>query len=183
MYKVLCNLLVLCFINTTSLNSQAEIVAETAEKTESSLVKGVHIGIVQIIMGLNKGEVTYFDKNNFYSIGLPVGISFSTKGKCVFDLEFVPVIKPYINSSHPYDVHLLFHPGILFPLNHGWTLGLRLAFETGQGQFGFTPLLNKAFKIKNNVVFFMELVAPARFGPDKNSGYTQLAGLHLGIGF
>ena len=99
------------------------------------------------------------------------------------DLEFVPVVKPYFNSGVPIQVHLLFHPGILYPLGNGWTFGFRLAYENSVNQIGFTPLINKGFKRKNNSVFFLELVAPARFGPEKNSGYTQLGGLHVGLGF
>jgi hypothetical protein len=60
---------------------------------------------------------------------------------------------------------------------------LRLALEAGEGQFGFTPLINKAFPLGQHTVFFTELVAPGRFGPGKDTGYTQLGGLHLGIGF
>jgi hypothetical protein len=151
--------------------------------TESSKVLGYHFGVVQIIFGVNKGDLTFLDKLDFYSLGFPVGVTFKTACKLKFDLEFVPVIKPYVNSDLPYSVHLLFHPGFLYPLEGGWTLGLRFAFETGEGQLGFTPLLNKGFKLHNGSTFFIELVAPGRFGPYKNSGYTQLAGLHVGIGF
>lgn len=154
-----------------------------AEKISSPKVLGYHFGVVQIAFAINKGDVIYLDKYDFYTIGFPFGISLKTPGKAIIDLEFVPVIKPYLTTETPYNVHLLYHPGILYPLKKGWTLGFRLAFESGEKQFGFTPLINKAFRINEGSVFFVELVAPGRFGPAKNSGYTQLGGLHLGFGF
>ena len=152
-------------------------------KIDKPIVAGYHIGIVQIAFAYNNEKYLYLDNVDFYSIGFPFGISFNTAGKLVFDLEFVPVIKPYINQSNPYNVHLLFHPGILVPLGNKWTFGFRLAFELGENQFVFTPLLNKAFRLTDHSVFFVELVAPGRFGPTKSAGYTQLGGLHLGFGF
>ncbi|MBK9981679.1 MAG: hypothetical protein IPP15_04525 [Saprospiraceae bacterium] len=163
-----------------SLKAQAEL--KTPEPAISKLA-GYHVGVVQIFFAINKGQTTFFDESKFYAIGFPAGITFNTAGKTKFDLEFVPFIKPHVNTDLPYQVHLLFHPGVLFPLQDGWTFGLRLAFEIGEGQFGFTPLLNKSFKLGEQSSFFVELVAPGRFGSEKTSGYTQLAGLHLGFGF
>ncbi|MBK8954802.1 MAG: hypothetical protein IPM34_04495 [Saprospiraceae bacterium] len=144
---------------------------------------GYHIGVVQPVLAINRGDVRYFYQNDFYAIGFPMGINFKLAGEVKFDFEFVPLLKPNVDLDKPYEVHLLYHPGFLFPIGNGLTFGFRLAFETGQGQFGFTPLLNKAFEIGNDAVFFIELVAPGRFGPNKNSGYTQVFGLHVGFGF
>jgi len=138
---------------------------------------------VQIIFAHNNGETVYFDRTSVYSVGFPFGITFNTKGKIKIDLELVPFINPYIYSDRPYKIHLLYHPGILCPLGKDWTFGLRAALEIGEGQFGFTPLINKAFKFKSGNAFFIELVAPGRFGPEKDSGYTQLGGVHIGLGF
>lgn len=152
--------------------------------TCNSKLAGYHIGVVQILCAVNHGEVTWLDKSDFYSIGFPMGITFNSKGTSKFDLEFVPVLKPYAGQEDkPYEVHFVVHPGILFPMKHGWTFGLRAAFEVGDGVFGFTPLLNKSFGSGDRSHFFIELVAPGRFGPDKDSSYTQLAGIHLGFGF
>ena len=144
---------------------------------------GYHIGVVQPIVSINNEETHFFTEYDHYAIGFPIGATFHTGGKVLFDMEIVPLIKPYANSEEPYDVHLLVHPGMLLPVGHGWTLGFRLAFEMNAGQFGFTPLINKAFKIDEGHVFFLELVVPGRFGPEKNSGYTQVFGLHVGFGF
>ncbi len=179
MYRLISILLFIVFLqmigkgqDTLSMNNQAK-----------SIVAGYHIGVVQILFAHNKGETTFFDRTSIYSVGFPFGITLNTNGKAKIDLELVPFINPYIYSNLPYKIHLLYHPGILYPLNGGWTIGLRAAFEIGEGQFGFTPLINKAFKNKNGTAFFIELVAPGRFGPDKDSGYTQLGGVHIGLGF
>lgn len=152
-------------------------------KNEVSKVAGYHVGVVQIVFSHNNGETVFFDRTSVYSVGFPFGITLNTPGKVKVDLELVPFINPYIYSDKPYKIHLLYHPGILYPLKNGWTIGLRAAFEIGEGQFGFTPLINKAFKNSKGYAFFIELVAPGRFGPEKNSGYTQLGGLHIGFGF
>lgn len=146
-------------------------------------IAGYHVGVVQPTWANENGDVHYIDESAFYAIGFPMGITFHTSGKLLFDMEFVPFVKPHANTDLPYEVHLLFHPGVLLPLKHGFTLGLRGAFEAGNGQFGFTPLINKAFSIGTHSAIFLELVAPARFGPKKDSGYTQVAGLHAGFGF
>ncbi|MBK8055932.1 MAG: hypothetical protein IPK35_22350 [Saprospiraceae bacterium] len=146
-------------------------------------IDGYHVGVVQILFSHNNGETVFFDRTSVYSVGFPFGITLNTTGKIKIDLELVPFINPYIYSNLPYKIHLLYHPGILLPLKDGWTLGLRAAFEIGEGQFGFTPLINKAFKNKKGSAFFIELVAPGRFGPAKDSGYTQLGGIHIGLGF
>ncbi len=139
--------------------------------------------MVQILFAHNNGETVFFDRTSIYSVGFPFGLTFNTSGKIKIDLEVVPFINPYIYSDKAYEIHLLYHPGILYPLNNGWTLGLRAAFEIGEGQFGFTPLINKSFKRDKGAQFFIEIVAPGRFGPEKTSGYTQLGGIHLGFGF
>ena len=149
----------------------------------SSPVVGYHVGLLQTLFSINNGKLRKLDQSSFYTIGIPIGITLKTPGKVMIDLEFVPFFHPHFNTDNPYQVHLLFHPGVLFPLGDNWTFGLRAAFETGVNQFGITPLLNKSFKLNSKSRFFIELVAPGRWGPEKNSGYTQLCGLHLGVSF
>jgi len=154
------------------------------DSTRKPAVKGYHIGIVQPLLAFNKNKSTYFTDYDFYSIGFPFGITLTTSGSVLIDLELVPFIKPRIDDDAvPYEVHLLYHPGILIPVGHGFTVGLRAAFEPGNDQFGFTPLVNKGFSLNKGMQFFVELVLPGRFGPEKSSGYTQVAGFHMGVGF
>ncbi|MEI2695442.1 MAG: hypothetical protein V9E90_10255 [Saprospiraceae bacterium] len=143
-------------------------------------LSGYHIGIVQILFGVHKSEISFLDKSDFYTIGFPMGITLNTGSRLKIDLEIVPVIKPYLEEETPYNVHLLYHPGILLPLKNNYTLGFRLAFEAGENQFGFTPLINKSFALSKNYNFFIELVAPTRFA--KKQAFNQLIGIHLGLG-
>ena len=79
-----------------------EIKAQDSDKKmeeSSSLLAGYHAGIVQIMFAVNKDNFTTLDKYDFYFIGFPFGITFNTPGKLKFDLEFVPIIKPYFNCN------------------------------------------------------------------------------------
>lgn len=146
-------------------------------------VKGYHIGIVQPLISIQEGEVTNLLDYDVYSVGFPIGISLATPGKAIIDMEVVPFVAAALELRQNYEVHLLYHPGILYPLGSGFTLGLRLAFESGKGQFGFTPLINKSFPITKNTKIFFEIVAPGRFGPNEKAAYTQILGIHTGVAF
>jgi len=172
--------LFILLINFSQIVAQEDI--QTEKNRNETVFQGLHIGVVQPLLSINQGTTSTIADDDFFSIGFPIGITFKTHCKLLFDVEFVPFINPG-NDTSPNTTHLLFHPGLLWPLGKGFTLGFRAAFELGQGQYGFTPLLNKAFEFKNGAAFFTELVLPGRFGPDQNSGYTQVVALHLGIGF
>lgn len=57
-------------------------------------LSGYHIGLVQILFGVHKSEITFLDKSDFYTIGFPMGITLNTWSRLKIDLEIVPVIKP-----------------------------------------------------------------------------------------
>lgn len=147
------------------------------------LLAGYHIGYVQLIFSVDGSHTKWINESDFFGMGFPIGITFNTPGKWKFDLEVVPFLNPYLGTGRPYKNHLLVHPGVLRSLGHNWTFGARLAFELGNDQFGFTPLLNKSFTINKSAAFFMELVAPMRFGPSKVASFQQIGGLHLGFAF
>jgi len=149
---------------------------------QSSKLEGYHVGIVQPILSVNRGDAQYFYQNEIYTIGFPIGLTFKMGTSVKFDLEMVPFFKPNVDLQRPYEINLLFHPGLLFPLGSAWTFGTRLAFETA-GSFGITALINKGFNMGGDRVFFVEMVFPGRWGPDKNAAYTQSLAFHFGIGF
>ncbi|MBK7696835.1 MAG: hypothetical protein IPI30_21730 [Saprospiraceae bacterium] len=76
--------------------------SENKMSNPTSVLAGYHVGVVQIMFAANKGNFTTLDKYDFYFIGFPIGITFNTASKLKFDLEFVPVVKPYFQfrSSH-----------------------------------------------------------------------------------
>jgi hypothetical protein len=143
-----------------------------------------HIGLMQMILSIREGEVRDISLYNYYTLGLPVGITFPTGGRLLFDMEMVTFIKPYFgNPDQPVEFELLVHPGFLIRVGSGFSIGLRAAVEINQGNYGFTPLLNKSFPLKNGNAFFVELIFPGRFEPEKTGTYTQELGIHAGYAF
>lgn len=143
---------------------------------------GIHVGIVQPIVTFSSNGTSSLVDN--YALGFPVGITYRLSDKLAFDAEFVP----FVNSAG--QASLLVHPGMLFGLGSGFTLGTRAAFDVGQSSFGFTPLINKGFPISDNNKLFLELVLPLRFVTQydglqgQNIMNPQLSiGLHVGITF
>jgi hypothetical protein len=163
------------FVFACSLNVFAQDTMKTAAPAapvfENKL--GGHFGVVQLLFKSSSGTNEVVGED-FYAIGFPTGITVK-KEDMAFDVEIVPFIDRKSN------VNLLFHPGILFPLGNNFTFGTRAAFEIGQGQYGFTPLINKSFTCKNGQVTFAEIVFPVRFSA--NGPMTNIVGLHLGVGF
>lgn len=142
---------------------------------------GGHIGFVQPIITFQDGDTT--DGFDPYTIGFPVGITVRKSETFAYDLEIVPFITSGENAegdSVGVVNNLLIHPGLLWGIGDKLTFGNRLAFETGSGRYGISPLLNKGFLIGNTKVF-AELVLPVRFGNDQDVSLT--AALHFGVGF
>lgn len=152
--------------------SQDTISTATVKPSSANKI-GAHFGVMQYLFKSVSGTNELVGRD-FYSIGFPAGITI-IKDDMSFDLEMVAFVDRKSN------VDLLFHPGIIFPLGNNFNFGTRAAFETGQGQFGFTPLINKSFTCSNGQVTFIELVFPVRFS--SNGPMTNIAGIHLGVAF
>ena len=161
----------------------------TPRTGEAEDTLGGHIGFVLPLVTHAGGQTTNLADN--FGIGFPVGITVKGSGRLAFDLEFVPFIQ-----DSPRKTTLTVHPGLLYGIGHGFTVGMRLAFDVDSSQFGFTPLLNKSWPIgKSNPgekgnggffkAYFVEAVLPVRFnrptgGPSTN---PVTFGLHFGVGF
>jgi hypothetical protein len=145
---------------------------------------GGHIGFVLPLVTRDQGQTTTLGDN--FSIGFPMGITLKGRGKgpMVFDLEFVPSIQ-----DSPRRVSLTVHPGVVWALGHGFGVGMRLAFDVNSSQFGFTPLLNKSWPIKDEngffKAYFVEADLPVRFNrpPGGPSGNPVTFAMHFGLGF
>jgi hypothetical protein len=143
---------------------------------------GGHVGFVLPLVTHAGGNTTTLGDN--FSIGFPMGITVKGKGRTAFDMEFVPSIQ-----DRPRTVSLLVHPGVLWSLGHGYTFGMRGAFDVNSSQFGFTPLLNKAWPIGDGSSFFkayfVEAVVPVRFNRPTDGPSTNAVtfGVHFGLGF
>ena len=136
-----------------------------------------YVGIMHPIVTFgNDGAHTNFD--GAYVGGLPTGINIWKSPKIGFSLEFVPFIRVADGTGKMNN--LLFHPGVLVSLGHGFTLANRVAFETS-GRYGVTPVLNKVIKKSKDCNYYVAIPVPARFGNDQPS--TVGVGFQFGIAF
>jgi hypothetical protein len=143
---------------------------------------GGHVGFVLPLVTRSDGQTTSLADS--FSIGFPVGVTVKGTGRMAFDLELVSSVQ-----DSPRDVSLTVHPGFLWNVGHGFTPGIRAAFVIDSAEYGFTPLLNKSWPIKNKGSFFKAYFAeadlPVRFdrpvgGPSTN---PVTFAVHFGLGF
>ncbi len=138
---------------------------------------GGHVGVVFPLVSYSDGDTKTIADD--FSVGFPTGVSVIMSEKLVFDAEFVPVI-----HEGNRNVDFTFHPGLVWPRSN-YAVGLRAAFDVGHPSWGFTPLINHAFKRTSHGAYFTELVMPVRFQRN-GAGDTKASvglGLHLGFGF
>jgi len=116
--------------------------------------------------------------SNSTTIGFPFGLNLLTSDHLGYSMELVP----FIVSQNGLDKmqYMLFHPGVMFRLNHGFTVIPRLAFQT-DGRYGFTPVLSKIIVRKRNYQLFVSVSEPARFGNNLPSSFTTT--MQVGITF
>lgn len=143
---------------------------------------GGHIGFVLPLVTHAGGQTTNLGDD--FSIGFPIGITVKGSGRGAFDMEFVPSIQ-----DSPRKVSLTLHPGGVWSVGRGFSVGMRLAFDVNSSQFGFTPLVNKSWPIKSEngffKAYFVEAVLPVRFNrpPGGPSTNPVTFGMHFGLGF
>jgi len=143
-----------------------------------------HIGVATPIAtytGSNGTSNTTTIGNNF-NILFPFGVGVRPQSSpVVFDFEFVPEINPSTRSDT-----LLVHPGVILPLQDGWAVGTRAAFEINQNSVGFTPLVNKSYPFPSSTFrWFWEVDVPVRFLRQSNGADATSVGfvLHTGLAF
>lgn len=123
-------------------------------------------------------EETAVNFRDYYSVNFPTGINIWKSSKIGFSLEIAPSIKTDDGISKVNSV--LFHPGVLVALGHGFTFAGRAAFETS-GRFGVTPVITKTVVKGAASSFYVSLPFPIRFGNDHPASFTS--GIQLGIAF
>jgi hypothetical protein len=136
-----------------------------------------YIGVVHPVVSFSS-EGTHFNFKDSYIVGMPIGINIWKSAKVGFSSEIVPFIKATGGSSKVNNV--LFHPGVLVALGHGFTFAGRAAFETS-GRYGLTPVINKVVKKNKGSSYFIAVPLPARFGNDLPSSFG--IGFQFGIAF
>ena len=136
-----------------------------------------YLGVLHPIITFDQaGSETNF--KNYYVVGFPIGLNLWKTEKLGFSVEIVPILRADNSTSKVTNV--LFHPGILANLGHGFTFAGRLAFETS-GRYGLTPVLNKIVKRGKTNSYFVAIPAPVRFGNNRPASLT--VGLQFGIVF
>ena len=145
---------------------------------------GGHIGFVLPIVTRAGGQTTN-DLGDQFSIGFPVGITVKGSGRTAFDLELVPAI----HTARPRETSLTVHPGLVWNVGRGFGAGVRAAFDINSASWGFTPLVNHSWPIRNESglfkAYFVEAVLPVRFNRPVGGPMTDPVtfGLHFGLGF
>lgn len=123
-------------------------------------------------------EETTVNFRDYYVVAFPTGINIWKSSKIGFSLEIAPSIKTDDGVSKVNSV--LFHPGVLVALGHGFTFAGRAAFETN-GRFGVTPVITKTVIKNTNSSYYVSVPIPVRFGNDHPATFTS--GIQLGIAF
>jgi hypothetical protein len=101
-----------------------------------------------------------------------------------FDMKLVPLVQ-----NAPRNVTLTIHTGIVWSLRHGIGVGIRAACDVNSSQFGFAPLVNKSWSLKNERGFFkpcfVEADLPVRFNrpPRDPSANAVTFATHFGLAF
>jgi hypothetical protein len=157
--------------------------AQAQEQAQKGPTLGGHIGFV-LPMVTHSGGQTTNDLTDAFAVGFPVGITVKGSGRLAFDLEFVP----QINTTGTRQTTLTVHPGLIYGLGHGWAVGGRLAFNVNDPTWGFTPLVNKSWPIKNHGLFkayFVEADLPVRFSRPVKAPATDAVtfATHFGVAF
>ncbi|WP_017496483.1 hypothetical protein [Flavobacterium sp. WG21] len=136
-----------------------------------------YFGILHPLVTLNKDE-TAVNFRDYYAVGFPTGINIWKNEKIGFSFEVVPNIKGDQGTSKV--TNLLFHPGVLVALGHGYTFAGRAAFDSS-GRYGITPVLNKTIIKSTNCSYFAAIPLPIRFGNNHPASFT--VGFQFGIAF
>ena len=172
----------ICRVFATALFTASAVLPKSAGAQD--LLSG-HIGVATPI-------VTYTGSNgtsNTTTIGNNFNIAISiwrrreaSEFASGFRFRFDPIINPSTRSDT-----LLVQPGVILPLQDGWALGMRAAFEINQNSIGFTPLVNKSFPFFSGSRFswFLEGDVPVRFLRLPNGADATSVGfvLHTGLAF
>lgn len=140
---------------------------------------GGHVGIVIPIVTRGDGRTTTIADD--FIIGFPFALTVRTNSPIAFDFEFIPII----NTPSNQDFRFLVHPGIVYGFKKKYAAGVRAAYEFGTGSYGFTPIVNRSFKLKGKTNYFIEADFPVRRERRPNrTRFTSVGfAIHSGISF
>ena len=133
---------------------------------------------------------SYIFSTNCYKIGFPIGINVYKSPKMGFSFEFIPYISSVNSSvggkSQSGVSELQFHPGLVFPLKHGFSIAERIALSTS-GRYGISQAISKTFYKTECCSYYAAIPMGFRFGnenPSALSGVNSFFwGVCLGVSF
>ena len=136
-------LLIFCTFNVLNAqNSKSATAVRPSFTGPAPLRVTGYAGIVHPLISFD-GDGTHKNFETSYTVGIPTGINLWNGSKVGFSFEVVPFIRSENGTSKMNN--FLFHPGILFFLESGYTLAGRAAFLTS-GRFELTPVLDKVIR-------------------------------------
>ncbi len=140
---------------------------------------GGHVGIVIPIATRGDNKTTTIADD--FIIGFPFALTVRTNSPVAFDFEFIPII----NTPSNQDFRFLVHPGIVYSFKKHYAAGVRAAYEFGTASYGFTPIVNRSFKLKGKTNYFIEADFPVRWErrPDRSRFASIGFAVHSGINF
>ncbi len=154
----------------------------TVARAQVALSGHVGVALPLVTFANGTGVQSTTTLGDSFNIVFPFGVGLRPQGSpVVFDFELVPEVHPSTRSTT-----LLVHPGVILPLDNGFAVGLRAAFEIDQHALGFTPLVAKGFAIPDShFKWFIEGDLPVRFGQTSAGNDTTSVGIvvHTGIAF
>jgi hypothetical protein len=162
--------LILCLFFKNSFAQQEKTAADYPRVT------GFFAVLVPVGTFNNNGFTANFSKNA--AIGLPFGLNLLKSDHLGFSMEMVPFMFSQNGSTKMN--YMLFHPGVMFRFQNGFTFIPRLAFQT-DGRYGLTPVFSKIISSKKDYQVYLSLSEPARFGNNLPGSYTTA--IQLGISF
>ncbi len=151
----------------------------TARAQEPPPRVGGHVGIAFPIVTRSDGTTTTIADD--FVVGFPIGITIRNSSPIAFDFEFIPTI----NNSPRQEVTLTVHPGAIYGFKKHYAVGIRAAFDIGADTYGFTPLVQRSWKIKGNTNYFVEADFPIRFRQQPDGRRTRSGAFtaHFGVSF
>ncbi|HZZ75586.1 MAG TPA: hypothetical protein VFE04_06630 [Puia sp.] len=169
-------LLFLSIATSGKIYAQSEV---KVSKPNYPYVKG-YLSFIIPWVTINKDEtVTEFEKAT--TVGFPFGLNVYYSDHFGLSFEITPSIvwqQPSGKPATSKTTNVLFDPGPIFRLKHGFNIVARLAFETS-GRYGFTPVFNKVYARTRDVDYWFSVSLPARFG----NSLPASVGVNLQIGF
>ena len=161
----------LILVSATSLPAQSDSARHAYPK-----VTGYASFVHPIISFDDRGSA--FNFSGSYTVGFPVGVNILKSDLIGFSCEITPFIR--VEDGKDQVSSLMFHPGVMFRLKHGFTINTRLAFET-TGRYGATLVFSKVLLKGKDVNYF--LATPVGFRTGSGKASTVGIGVQLGVSF